>query len=266
MSRKLRHKDRNADAVGVPDLPPSAVPYNGFALRLYDWFVLRFTSPYAWGCHRRVLAELYQTYSAPTHAEVGVGSGYFLRNLRPVWESLALIDPNPAALSYVYQRLRSDQVEQHRANILQSNGLPDQRFDSVAANYLLHCLPGPMETKEAAIRNLAQLTTDEGTLFGATVIGNSAPHNRLGRIVMWLCNRTGTFGNTDDTDEELKRILEQYFSTVAVRRENRVALFVASEPRQRGRDCATTAPAQHAERATARAAGNSQPPSGNRNL
>lgn len=246
--------------VSAPSLPPSAVPYSGFALRLYDLFVLRFTSPYAWGCHRRILTELYQTHSTPTHAEVGVGSGYFLRQLTPTWETVALIDPNRAALSYVSRRLGTDKAEQHEANILVERGLPQRRFSSVAANYLLHCLPGPMETKETAVSNLARLTAKDGTLFGATVIGRSADHNRLGRIVMWLCNRTGTFGNTDDTDEELRRILEQHFSTVVLRRENRVALFVASKPRQYGgRGCtASSEQSRDADGPTEETKGNRQ--------
>lgn len=213
-------------------LPPSAAPYGSFALRLYDAFVLHFTSPWAWGCKRQIIAELYETHGTPMHAEVGVGSGYFLRGLKKHWETLALLDPNPATLKYTAGRLTSDHIESYEANVLNAEELPAKRFDSVAANYLLHCLPGPPASKVSAIANLATLTADDGTLFGATVLGYSANHNTLGRIVMWACNRTGTFGNAGDTEQQLQEQLERHFSEVIVRRQNTVAVFVATNPRR----------------------------------
>ena len=213
------------------ELPLSALPYSGIMLRLYDLFVLRFTSPYAWGCDRDSIARLYATYGTTQHAEVGVGSGHFLSaQPKDHWETLTLIDPNPAALSYTSARVGGTPTV-YAANILCESGLPRRRHKSVAANYLLHCLPGPMAAKEPAIRNLSRLTDEDGTLFGATVIGRSAEHNLLGRALMWACNRTGTFGNTLDTESELRLLLERYFSTVVIRRQSTVALFVASSPR-----------------------------------
>ena len=236
--------DRGADSTGPRrdtvvqhELPRSARPYSGIALQLYDLFVLRFTSPYAWGCHRKTISALYAEHCTTVHAEVGVGSGYFLSQLGKTWDKLALVDPNDATLAYAGARLGQGRLtgEQPRiagyvADILVSDDLPPSRYKSVAANYLIHCLPGPMPAKEPAVANLARMTDAEGTLFGATVIG-TAQHNRLGRILMWACNRTGAFGNTTDTEEMLRDLLERHFSVVTVWRENAVALFVASSPR-----------------------------------
>ncbi|WP_141217108.1 class I SAM-dependent methyltransferase [Rhodococcus sp. 14-2483-1-2] len=223
----------------------SASPYSGIALRLYDAFVLNFTSPFAWGCRKKTISELYRQRVSVRHAEVGVGSGYFLKRLpRKQWESLALIDPNRSALSFVKRRLPATLSVEYNADILRCETLPSVRFQSVAANYVLHCLPGPMAEKDIAIENLASLLVDDGTLFGATVLGASEKHNALGRIVMGVCNRTGAFGNVDDTEEGLRRLLSQHFMTVDIRREGTVAIFVASQPRRSMRSLVDTRDAQ----------------------
>lgn len=219
-------------SVAVP-VPLSASPYSGIALRLYDAFVLNFTSPLAWGCRKKTISELYRQRVSVRHAEVGVGSGYFLKRLpRKQWESLALIDPNRSALSFVKRRLSATPSVEYNADILRSETLPSVRFQSVAANYVLHCLAGPMTEKDIAIQNLASLVVDDGTLFGATVLGASEKHNALGRAVMGVCNRRGAFGNLDDTEEGLKELLSRHFVTVDIRRESTVAIFVASRPRR----------------------------------
>ncbi|MFT4397830.1 hypothetical protein ACLTEW_23140 [Gordonia lacunae] len=193
--------------------------------------MLRFTSPYAWGCTADDLRAMYRRNLSTDHAEVGVGSGYFLRSEqgRTRWTALNLIDPNPAALAYVVSRLAADGPVAHVADILVRESLPDRRFRSVAANYVLHCLPGTREVKQAAIANLAHLTDDDGTLFGATVLG-VAEHNALGRSLMCGCNALGVFGNTHDSEAGLRRDLESHFRRVELVRRSRVAMFRASEP------------------------------------
>lgn len=214
-------------------LPASASPYNGLTLRLYDTFVLNFTSPLAWGCRKETISDLYRAHVSSRHAEIGVGSGYFLRGLatKEQWESLTLIDPNRAALSFAKKRLPAAPVTGHCADILRRETLPSERFKSIAANYLLHCLPGPIASKEVAVRNLASLLVDDGILFGATVLGASDRHNTLGRAVLKVCNRTGAFGNLDDSREGLQELLGRYFETVEIKLERTVAIFIASRPK-----------------------------------
>lgn len=212
-------------------VPRSAAAYRGVNLRLYDLFVLGFTSPYAWGCTAEDLRSMYRKNMSTDHAEVGVGSGYFLRpeQGRDRWTALNLIDPNPAALAYVVNRLRADGPVAHVADILVRESLPARRFRSVAANYVLHCLPGARDVKRTAIANLAHLTDDGGTLFGATVLG-VAEHNALGRSLMRGCNALGVFGNTHDSEGGLRQDLEDHFRRVELVRRSRVAMFRASEP------------------------------------
>ena len=212
-------------------LPRSAAAYRGINLRLYDYFVLQFTSPYAWGCTADELRAMYRENISADHVEVGVGSGYFLaaEQRSTTWTDLNLIDPNPSALEYVAKRLSSSTPTSHVANILVRTSLPNRRFRSVAANYVLHCLPDDRDSKREAIANLAHLTDDTGTLFGATVLGE-AQHNYLGRALMRGCNALGVFGNRHDTEQTLRQDLQQYFRNVEVERRNRVAMFRASEP------------------------------------
>lgn len=211
-------------------IPRSAAAYRGANLRLYDWFVLRFTSPYAWGCTADELADMYRQHMRTNHAEVGVGSGYFLRNSqqRMDWSELSLIDPNPAALAYVVDRLATP-VNAHTSNILVRDSLPNRQFQSVAANYVLHCLPDTGSSKRTAIANLAHLTADEGVLFGATVLGVAA-HNPLGRALMRGCNSLELFGNTHDSEAALRQNLERSFRDVHIERRRTVAMFTASGP------------------------------------
>lgn len=216
-------------------LPGSAAYYTRLSLRLYDAFVVHFTTPRAWRCDRQVILEHYQKHCAGEHAEVGVGTGYFLSHLNRSWDHLSLVDPNPAALTYTSARLtQANSVMRYQADILDpSCTVPAAAFKSVAANYLLHCLPGPMPAKEQAIQNLANMTADDGALFGATVLGAGVAHNRLGRVLMSICNRIGAFGNEADTEPELRALLEKHFAAVEVTLCNTVALFAASNPKRR---------------------------------
>lgn len=212
-------------------VPRSAAAYRGVNLRLYDYFVLRFTSPYAWGCTASELRAMYRKNISPDHAEVGVGSGYFLaaEQDRTDWTALSLIDPNTSALEYVTRRLRTTATTPHVADILVRESLPKRQFRSVAANYVLHCLPDDRAAKRTAIANLAGITSDDGTLFGATVLGD-ARHNVLGRALMHGCNALGVFGNRHDTEQGLRQDLGRHFGRVEVECRNRVAMFSASEP------------------------------------
>jgi hypothetical protein len=58
-----------------------------------------------------------------------------------------------------------------RANVLEPLDLDGARFDSVALNGVLHCLPATMEEKAAVFRNLRPFVAEGGALFGSTILG-----------------------------------------------------------------------------------------------
>ena len=126
---------------------------------------------------------------------------------------MTLLDPNPTVLAHASRRLAPKKVSTVEADVLKP--LPvEGPFDSAALNYVLHCLPGPQPHKAAAIRNVAAVLTPEGVLFGGTVLGASERHTRLARASLWVFNCRGVFDNLEDTEEGLRRILEESFHTV----------------------------------------------------
>lgn len=87
-----------------------------------------------------------------------------------------------------------------------------------------------MERKALAIANVARVMAPDGVLFGASVLGRSARHTRLGRAFLWAFNRRGTFDNLDDTEAGLRDILERSFATVELKTVGGIAVFVATAP------------------------------------
>ncbi|TSD93043.1 class I SAM-dependent methyltransferase [Skermania sp. ID1734] len=100
-------------------IPRSATAYSGLNLRLYDAFVLHFTSPRAWGCSLSDLTEMYRRHGTDDHAEIGVGSGHFVtEQTRHIdWTALSLIDPNPDALRFVSRRVSPGRVAVECASV-----------------------------------------------------------------------------------------------------------------------------------------------------
>ncbi|HFE1312546.1 TPA: methyltransferase, partial [Escherichia coli] len=94
--------------------------------------------------------------------------------------------------------------------------------------YLLHCLPGNISTKSCVIRNAAQALTDDGTLYGATILGNGVVHNSFGQKLMRIYNQKGIFSNTKDSEEGLTHILSEHFENVKTKVQGTVVMFSAS--------------------------------------
>lgn len=87
-----------------------------------------------------------------------------------------------------------------------------------------------MERKALAIENVARVMAPGGVLVGATVLGRSGRHTRLGRAFLWAFNKRGAFGNLDDTEAGLREILECSFRQVEIETVGGLAVFVATDP------------------------------------
>lgn len=87
-----------------------------------------------------------------------------------------------------------------------------------------------MSDKAKIFGHLKAHLADDGVLYGATILGDEAGHNRLGQRLMALYNRKGIFGNRHDTLDGLQRALRLHFADVFVREEGAVALFEARRP------------------------------------
>ena len=207
--------------------------YTPWFLAIYDPLVLGLFASWVWRCPTRRLVRHYTRLVGRRHLDVGPGTGYFLAHARlPAGARLLLVDPNPHVLAHAARRLSHLQPAVLRADVCQP--LPvGQRFDSVALNDVLHCLPGPMARRAAAIRNLAALLEADGVLFGATVLGTPERHTRLSRAALRANNRRGIFDNLGDTADGLRAILDEAFAAVALDVVGSVAVFSAAQPRHR---------------------------------
>jgi SAM-dependent methyltransferase len=204
--------------------------YTPWLLAIYDPWVLGFMARVVWKCPTPPVLERYHRQVGQRHLDVGPGTGYFLDKAGlPPGTQVTLLDPNPNVLLHASRRLASMNVTTVEADVLKP--LPvEGPFDSVALNYVLHCLPGPQSRKAAAIRNVAAVLAPDGVLFGGTVLGSPAEHTLAARAILWAFNRQGGFDNLADTEEGLRQILEESFETVEIDMVGSIAHFTATGP------------------------------------
>ena len=204
--------------------------YSPMLLRLYDPLVLGPIARFVWRFPVNERTNYYPGNIRPNHLDVGPGTGYFLEHSGlPDGSRVTILDPNPNVLRHVKRRLVRMDVTAVEADILKPLPVTGP-FDSVGLSMVLHCLPGPMERKAAAIENIARVMAPDGVLFGGTVLGRSARHTRLGRAILWAFNRRGAFGNLDDTEVGIRDILGRSFKNVEVKTYGGIATFVATDP------------------------------------
>ncbi|BDU19244.1 class I SAM-dependent methyltransferase [Dyella sp. GSA-30] len=216
------------------DPQAGAAVYSPLVLKLYDAWVLGISNSYAWQCPtRRVLLPFYRQHAGQRHLDVGVGTGYYLANAGfDAERQITLLDLNPNSLHAAARRLGRADTKVVVQNVLQPTaGLGDNKYDSIALFYLLHCLPGTMVEKSRVFENLKVHLPDDGVLYGATILGDTAGHNGLGRKLMDVYNKKGIFGNRGDTLEALRDGLQKHFDDVRLSQHGKVALFAARAPK-----------------------------------
>jgi SAM-dependent methyltransferase len=205
--------------------------YNALLLNAYDPLVLGPIARFVWRCPTTLLVERYRRHISSRHLDVGPGTGYFLKHAGlPDGSRVTILDPNRDVLGYVSRHLRSLDVTAVEADVLKP--LPVERpFDSAALHAVIHCLPGPLERKAAAVANIAAVLAPAGVLFGASVIGTSGQHTWLARRFLDVFNRQGGFDNLGDTEDGLRDILGASFERVELEAIGSIAVFAASGPR-----------------------------------
>jgi SAM-dependent methyltransferase len=206
--------------------------YTPLFLRVYDPVILGLLAPVVWRCPAARLVEGYRRHARNRHLDVGPGTGYFLERAGlPDGSPVTLLDPNANVLGHASRRLRSLDIVTVEADVLKP--LPvDGPFDSAALNGVLHCLPGPLTRKAAAVANVAAVLAPDGVLFGSSILGDSRRHTWLGRRILEANNRRGTFDNLGDTEEGLRALLEAPFERVELDIVGSMAIFAATHPRR----------------------------------
>lgn len=128
---------------------------------------------------------------------------------------LTLVDANPHVLDHCSDRLATWEPTTIVANVLEP--LPvEGPFDSAGLAHIIHCLPGPMAAKARAIEHIAAVLTQDGVLFGGTVLGLSAKHTWAARSFLRLANLQGGFDNREDDVNGLQTMLKACFREVEI--------------------------------------------------
>ena len=201
--------------------------YSKRTLAVYDFVVLGVSNRFLWKCPTQRLESHYNRYITANHLDVGVGTGYFLDRCRfpSSTPRVALVDLNPHTLAFASKRIARYKPMTHRRNVLEPVQLDGERFDSVGVNYLLHCIPGSVESKSVVFDHLKVLMNPHGVLFGSTLLQHGVTRSWFATRLMAAYNRKGIFANERDGLEGLRRALEQRFRDVSVEVVGCAALF-----------------------------------------
>jgi 2-polyprenyl-3-methyl-5-hydroxy-6-metoxy-1,4-benzoquinol methylase len=201
--------------------------YSERTLAAYDFVVLGVSNRFIWKCPTPRLEAHDNRHVTANHLDVGFGTGYFLDRCRfpSPTPRVALMDLNPHSLDFASKRIERYQPKTYRKNVLEPIAVDGERFDSVGVNYLLHCLPGSMESKAVSFDHLKTLLNPNGVLFGATLLQGGVPRNWLAKRLMAVYNKKGVFSNEQDNLEELTRTLKQRFRDVSVEVVGCTAMF-----------------------------------------
>jgi SAM-dependent methyltransferase len=206
--------------------------YNPVMLAIYDPWVLGFMSRVVLHVPIPPFVENYRANLGHRHLDVGPGTGYFLAKAAPPeGTEITLLDPNPHVLRRAGRRLASLSPTAVEADVMKPLPVSD-RFDSAALSFVLHCLRGPDANKAIAIRNIADVLTPDGVLFGGTVLGLGERHTKPARAFLRAANKQGGFDNAGDTAEGLRTILSESFDDVDVETVGSAAMFTAKRPRR----------------------------------
>jgi 2-polyprenyl-3-methyl-5-hydroxy-6-metoxy-1,4-benzoquinol methylase len=201
--------------------------YTRSTLRAYDFVVLVISNQFIWKCPSRRIEEHYNTHVTANHLDVGVGTGYFLDRCEFPSRTprVALMDLNEGVLEYASRRIARYKPETYRRNVLEPIAVDAEKFDSVGINYLLHCIPGSIESKAIALDHLKPLMNANAVLFGSTLLQGGVSRNWLAKRLMSAYNRKGIFSNQHDDLDGLKRALTQRFRDVSVEVVGCAAIF-----------------------------------------
>ena len=201
--------------------------YNKNVLSAYDLIVISISNHYIWKSPSSLIEAHYNANVSSNHLDVGVGTGYFLDRCQFPTDNprVALMDLNANSLAFTSKRLGRYRPETFRQNVLEEISTPIEPFDSIGANYLLHCLPGAIAEKAIVFDHLKSLMKPGARVFGSTILQGGVERSWLAKKLMNLYNKKGIFSNTQDSLEGLQSALFQRFKNVTIEVTGCVALF-----------------------------------------
>lgn len=201
--------------------------YTKTFLKTYDP-LLNFSNRIVWKCPSRRILDLYNEHVSACHLDVGVGTGSLLDKCHfpsstPV---IGLMDLNPNCLQSTADRLQRYHPTTYQANVLEPIQIDMPKFDSIGLNYILHCLPGTMQSKGVIFSHLKPLLNDKGVVFGTTILSIGVQHGRWAKKALKGNNEIGLFNNINDSLSDLESVLQAHFRTHSTHTVGSVAFFV----------------------------------------
>ena len=196
-------------------------------IQKYDKFVNEINCEKVWKCSRKHIINNYNSNINYNHLEIGPGTGMFLKkeNLNVNLNKLTLVDINNKILNHSRHNLDSE-----HSNInslvydLFSYEIPSNiEFNSVGINYVLHCVPGNLQTKLDKL--IGNLGNNKYNLFGASVICDPLHMNPIAEYELMFLNAVGIFYNNNDTYEELNEYLNNKNYNFSLKKQGYVAIF-----------------------------------------
>lgn len=207
--------------------------YTKLGLHVYDPLIVNMVAPRVWGCDPDILLDHYRQHVTSNHADIGVGTGYFLD--RCGFESsdprLALIDLQPNCLEYTARRLARYRPQTYVRDVLSAmDEIPGGPFDSVALGGIIHCLAGDLTLKSRVFDTIAPLTRPGTRIFGYTLVYDGVPLRASRRLIHPILNRLRVIDNANDRLSDLTDALTTRFIDCEVDLVGCMALFSALVP------------------------------------
>ena len=205
--------------------------YNRLSLYFYDIYVHGFVAPSIFKCKTANILDLYRQNTSSQHLEAGVGTAYLLMKSRVLDKihNLAILDMNKDCLAFSRQKLKEVNPQLFQVNLLESFAGHDMYYDSIAINYVLHCIPGNFTEKAVVFSNLKAHMSSKGILFGSTVLFPDPATSRFAHRLVSIYNQSGVFNNRQDDEAGLLQALRANFSQVECRQIGDIAIFRASD-------------------------------------
>ena len=211
--------------------------YRPALLSIYDLLIMKVLTPYVWRCHERHFAKLYRDEMSRNHADIGVGTGYFLDRCayQPGEVRIGLFDLKQHCLDYTARRIARFQPEAYQCDAMRPIRVNAGRFDSIALGGILHCIPGDMAENGVVFDSIKPLMHAHTRVFGYTILNRGIRKTMLSRAVYFILQKLKVINGLDDSASQLTQELTKRFKAVDVNVIGCVALFVAHSPKQAAR-------------------------------
>lgn len=205
--------------------------YTSIFLKIYDFLVLHIFGPYVWKCDVRHFTALYERFLSDDHADIGVGTGYFLDRCGGdvSAQKITLFDINTNCLNYSTKRLKRYSPKAYVQHALSPFPMLEQEYSSICIGGLIHCLPGTMSTKCQVFDSLQTIAKEQSQIFGYTLINAGMKKNFRAEFLMYMLNALKLINNKNDSLEDLTNEISKRYSEYSVTKVGCMAFFSASK-------------------------------------